>query len=82
MTTMTAQATQVYQVFIRATPERIWQAITNAEFTERYFYGTRIDTTADRRLTQWEKQVGEDPVLEWDPPRKLVHGWHSKWNVR
>jgi len=19
-------------------------------------------------------------VLEWDPPRKLVHGWHSKWN--
>ena len=80
MTTMTAQATQVYQVFIRATPERIWQAITNAEFTERYFYGTRIDTTADRRLTQWEKQVGEDPVLEWDPPRKLVHGWHSKWN--
>ena len=80
MTTMTAQATQVYQVFIRATPEQIWQAITNAEFTERYFYGTRIDTTADRRLTQWEKQVGEDPVLEWDPPRKLVHGWHSKWN--
>ena len=80
MTTMTAQATQVYQVFIRATPEQIWQAITNAEFTERYFYGTRIDTTADRRLTQWEKQAGEDPVLEWDPPRKLVHGWHSKWN--
>ena len=80
MTTMTAQATQVYQVFIRATPEQIWQAITNAEFTEHYFYGTRIDTTADRRLTQWEKQVGEDPVLEWDPPRKLVHGWHSKWN--
>ena len=80
MTTMTAQATQVYQVFIRATPEQIWQAITNAEFTERYFYGTRIDTTADRWLTQWEKQVGEDPVLEWDPPRKLVHGWHSKWN--
>ena len=80
MTTMTAQATQVYQVFIRATPEQIWQAITNAEFTEHYFYGTRIDTTADRRLTQWQEQVGEDPVLEWDPPRKLVHGWHSKWN--
>ena len=24
--------------------------------------------------------VGEDSVLEWDPPRRLVHGWHSKWN--
>jgi uncharacterized protein YndB with AHSA1/START domain len=23
---------------------------------------------------------GEDPVFEWDPPRRLVHGWRSKWN--
>ena len=80
MTTMTAQTTQVYQVFIGATPEQIWEAITTPEFTERYFYGIRIETTAERRQTQWQEQVGEDPVLEWDPPRKLVHGWHSKWN--
>ena len=80
MTTMTAQTTQVYQVFIGTTPEQIWEAITTPEFTERYFYGIRIETTAERRQTQWQEQVGEDPVLEWDPPRKLVHGWHSKWN--
>ena len=80
MTTMTATTTQVYQVFIKATPEEIWEAITTPEFTERYFYGIRIETTAERRQTQWQEQVGEDPVLEWDPPRKLVHGWHSKWN--
>jgi len=82
MTTMTATTTQVYQVFIKATPEAIWEAITTPEFTERYFYGIRIDTSADRRLTEWGEQVGigEDPVLEWDPPRKLVHGWCSKWD--
>ena len=39
MTTMTAQATQVYQLFIKATPEAIWDAITKPEFTARYFYG-------------------------------------------
>jgi uncharacterized protein YndB with AHSA1/START domain len=41
MTTTTAQTTQVYQVFIKATPEAIWDAITKPEFTERYFYKAR-----------------------------------------
>jgi len=67
-------------VVIGATPEELGEAVTAPEFTERYFYGIRIETTAERRQTQWQEQVGEDPVLEWDPPRKLVHGWHSKWN--
>jgi len=80
MTTMTAQTTQVYQVFIKATPEAIWEAITDPAFTERYFYGTRISTTAEARRTEWRSEVGEDPVFEFDPPRRLVHGWHSKWN--
>ena len=34
---------QVYQVFIKATPEQIWDAITKPEFTERYFHGVRSD---------------------------------------
>ena len=42
MTTMTAQSTQVYQVFIGATPEQIWDAITTPDMTERFFYGSRI----------------------------------------
>jgi uncharacterized protein YndB with AHSA1/START domain len=79
-TTMTATTTQVYQVFIKASPEAIWEAIVNPDFTERYFYGVRMEITPERKLTQWGDRVGEDPVLEWDPPRRLVHGWHSKWN--
>jgi uncharacterized protein YndB with AHSA1/START domain len=84
MTTITeAQTTQVYRVFIKATPEAIWEAITDPEFTQKYFYGMRIATSADRRLTEAGEGAditGEDPVVEWDPPRKLVHGWQSKWN--
>ena len=78
--TMAATTTQVYQVFIRATPEAIWEAITKPEFTERYFYGVRIHTVPEHRRTQWQEEVGEDAVFEYDPPRRLVHGWHSKWN--
>ena len=33
------QTTQVYQLFIKATPERIWEAITKPELIARYFYG-------------------------------------------
>jgi uncharacterized protein YndB with AHSA1/START domain len=82
-TELTATTTQVYQLFIRATPEAIWEAITAPEFTERYFYGVRIETSSERRITHaydGSDTYGEDPVFEWDPPRRLVHGWHSKWN--
>ena len=45
MTTMTAQTTQVYTVFIKATPKQIWDAITKPEFTAKYFYGSHVDST-------------------------------------
>jgi uncharacterized protein YndB with AHSA1/START domain len=51
MTTVTATTTQVYRVFIRATPEAIWDAITKPEFTAQYFYGMRIEVTPERRRT-------------------------------
>jgi uncharacterized protein YndB with AHSA1/START domain len=37
--TGTAVTTQVYRVYIRATPQAIWDAITKPEWTERYGYG-------------------------------------------
>jgi uncharacterized protein YndB with AHSA1/START domain len=79
----TPTTTQVYQVFIRATPEAIWAAITEPEFTQQYFYGMRIEVTPERRRTfapNEEDAFGDDPILEYDPPRKLVHGWRAKWN--
>jgi uncharacterized protein YndB with AHSA1/START domain len=82
MTTLTEQATQVYQVFIRATPEAIWDAITRPEFTARYFHGARITVTSDHydsRSTDGEVW-GDEEVLEFDPPRRLVHGWRSLYN--
>jgi uncharacterized protein YndB with AHSA1/START domain len=82
MTTMTAQATQVYSVFIKATPEQVWDAITKPEFTERYFYGQRIETTADGRT--WHNAEGRlvtsGSILTWEPPRRLAHSWQSLYD--
>ena len=81
-TTTSELATQVYQVFIRSTPEAIWKAITMPEFTEKYFHGSRIEiTSAGRRSFGPDGEVrGDSPVLEFDPPRKLVHGWLSLYD--
>ena len=76
----TATTTQVYSVFIRATPEQVWDAITKPEFTERYFHGVRIDVTEQRRRSTVRDLTWEEPVLELDPPRRLVHGWTSAYD--
>jgi uncharacterized protein YndB with AHSA1/START domain len=79
---MTATAEQVYQVFIKATPEAIWDAITKPEFTQRYFYGARIENSSERhRALGPDGSVwGDSPTFEYDPPRRLVHGWNSLYD--
>lgn len=80
--TRQAPTTQVYRVFIRSTPEQIWEAITQPEFTARYFHGARIRATADGYVSQGPdgSTWGESAVAEFDPPRRLVHGWRSLYD--
>jgi uncharacterized protein YndB with AHSA1/START domain len=76
-------ATQIYSIFIRTTPEELWQAITTPEFTAKYFYGARISITADgyQSLGPDESVWGETDVSEYEPPRRLVHGWRSLYDA-
>ena len=82
MTTMVQTTTQVYQVFIKATPEAIWEAITKPEFTAKYFYGARIEATKNgiRSLGPDDEVWGDEAVDEFDPPRRLSHGWRSLYD--
>jgi uncharacterized protein YndB with AHSA1/START domain len=83
---MSAAPRQVYQVYIKASPEQIWDAITKPEFTTRYFFGSRVQTTGEagaaiRHLAPDSDELwGDDAILESDPPRKLVHTWSSLYN--
>ena len=77
-----ALTTQVYQVFIKASPERIWEAITQPEFTVRYFHGAAITNTPDahRCLGPRGQVWGGGAVTVFDPPRRLTHEWRSLYN--
>jgi uncharacterized protein YndB with AHSA1/START domain len=83
MTTMTEiQTTQVYQLFIQASPEQIWEAITKPEFTAKYFYAARVELVNGRRMSYGPNGElwGDEAIVESDPPRKLVHQWRSQYD--
>ena len=80
MTTTVGTTDQVYELFIKASPERVWDAITQPEFTVKYFHGVRIEFTPERRTSgsaDGSETWDENAVLEWDPPHRLSHEWRS-----
>ena len=86
MTTMTQTNVQVYAVFIKASPEQIWEAITKPEFTSRYFYGSLVDSSfeAGAPHRSWspdrEKLWVEGDVLDSDRPRRLSYTWRALYD--
>ena len=84
MSTMTEPKTQVYSVFIRATPEQVWDAITKPEFTLKYFYGTTFESDYApgcpyRGFAADGSEQIEGVVIEADPPRLLRTTWRALW---
>ena len=90
MTTTTKNVgTQVYRVYIRATPQAIWDAITGPEWTTRYGYGGRAEwdpdltpgatyrgLASDAMRSMGAPEVAVDgEIIEVEPPHKLVQTW-------
>ncbi len=87
--TETTVTTQTYSIFIKATPEAIWDAITSPDWTQRYGYGGRVDYelrpggafrahASEAMRAQGSADViivGE--VLEADVPHRLVQTWNA-----
>ena len=80
-----ANGTAVFEIFIKATPERIWEAITDPEQRARYSFGveTRSDWTTGSRYEAGVPGVvdiasGEN--VEVDPPRRLVQTFDALWS--
>lgn len=73
----------VYTTYIRSTPERVWQALTDPAFTRRY-WGLALETDWKPGSTMaWVEDGGvrvEDPeqvVLEAEPYKRLAYTWHT-----
>jgi uncharacterized protein YndB with AHSA1/START domain len=90
--TETSVTTQVYRVYIKATPEAIWDAITKPEWTQRYGYHGiaeydlkpggkyRALAPADMQAMGMPEVVVDGEVVEADPPRRLVQTWRFLWS--
>lgn len=84
-----AVTTQTYSVYIKATPEAVWDALTTSEWTQRYGYGGRVDYelspggtyrayASEAMLACGAPEVVvEGEVVEADAPRRLEQTWNA-----
>jgi len=77
---------KVFEIYIRTTPERLWEAITDPEIRSKYNFGTRLrsDWTPGSRFEvshpKADGLLGEGENLEVDPPRRLVQSMVALWS--
>ena len=72
----------VYSTYIHTTPQRLWEALTDPAFTERYWgltFETDWQAGSPVTLRQWGLTIAdpEQVVLESDPFRRLSYTWHT-----
>lgn len=84
ITKMAETTSHVYEIFIRTTPERLWQALTDGEQTALYYFGTSVQNITTVGATyKYAMPDGssmlDGKVLEVDPPRKLVTTFNPRW---
>ena len=77
---------KVFEIYIRTTPERLWEAITDSEIRSKYSFGLGIssDWTPGSRFEMTHPVTGdafgEGENLEIDPPRRLVQSMVALWS--
>jgi len=76
---------KVFEIYIKTTPERLWEAITNPEMRRKYNFGVGVesDWTPGSRFEMSHPRadgpLGEGENIEVDPPRRLVQSFNALW---
>jgi uncharacterized protein YndB with AHSA1/START domain len=73
-----------YVTYIVTTAEKLWAALTSAEFTRQYFFGRRIesDWKVGAIVRYWQEDGTldvEGTILECEPPRRVSYTWRVMW---
>lgn len=74
----------VYVIYIRTTPEKLWRALIEPEFTRQYWAECWQDSTwkvgASWKLMIPDGRIGDmGEVVEFDPPRRMVLSWRNEF---
>jgi len=84
-TTLEQTMEKIYEIYIRTTPERLWQAITDPAIRSKYQFGMQLssDFTPGSRFEMTggagDFLIGEGENVEVDPPRRLVQTMRALW---
>lgn len=74
----------VYTIYIAATPDKVWQALTQAEFSRKYFSGhavevdLRVGGAFIMRTPDGDLHITGE-VIECDPPKRLTFTFNVNW---
>ena len=74
----------VYTIYIASTPEKVWQALTTAEFSKKYFSGFAVEVELKvggafvARAPDGSVHISGE-VIACDPPRRLTITWNVNW---
>ena len=78
---------KVFEIYIKTTPERLWQAITDPEMRRKYNFGVEVisDWKPGSRYKGIPRQrpdmtIFDGENLEVDPPRRLVQSYRALWS--
>ena len=76
---------KVFEIYIKTTPERLWEAITDPATRSKFYFGNSVTSTWAPG-SQWEMgnrgapgPIAEGKNLEVDPPRRLVQSFVALW---
>jgi uncharacterized protein YndB with AHSA1/START domain len=78
------RSTFAYVVYIRTTPEKLWSALTDAEFMKQYWFGMHCESEwtagSSWKLVSGDGQIFDaGEILEAEPPRRLVIRWQHQF---
>ncbi|MDH2346331.1 SRPBCC family protein [Bradyrhizobium sp. SSUT18] len=74
----------VYTIYIASTPDKVWEALTSAEFSKQYFFGNAVEVEPRLggafivRTPDGALHISGE-VLAYDPPRKLSVTFNVNW---
>ena len=72
-----------YQIYIRATPEQVWQAITDPAFTRHYFFGTSVEMPTEPGPYRYTMESGtavDGEVEAIEAPQRLTMTWQIHYD--
>jgi uncharacterized protein YndB with AHSA1/START domain len=74
----------VYATYIKTTPEKLWDALTNREFMKQYWFGTYCESDwkagSPWKMVHADGQISDaGEILESTPPKRLVIKWSNEW---